>query len=97
MKKLYSVGSMRAADAPTIAITARLGTRFRETWRQSWCPGTARSRENAKSIRDAEVTDAVRQKNCATQQMNSSTSAHVWPIDSDQMKTTALPTASSVP
>ncbi len=45
------------------------------TCRHSRWPGTAPSRENAKSIRDAEVSDAVTQKNCATTPMKSSISA----------------------
>ncbi len=35
-------------------------------------PGTAPSRENANIIRDAAVTDAAPQKNCATHAMRSS-------------------------
>ena len=48
-------------------------------------PGTAPSRENANIIRDAEVTDAVTQKNCATTQMKSSASAQFWLMDSVQI------------
>ena len=55
------------------------------TFRQSWWPGTAPSRENANIIRDADVTDAVRQKNCATQQMTSRNSAQFWLIDAVKM------------
>ncbi len=51
-------------------------------------PGTARSRENAKIIRDADVIEAVTQKNWATTQMNSRNSAHCWLIDSVQMNGT---------
>src|SRR3954468_17232988 len=76
---------MRAAEANTIAVTALLGTRLCDTWRQSWCPGTARSRENANSIRDADVTDAVRQKNCAAQQMKSRNVPQLWPIAATQL------------
>src|ERR1044072_4384045 len=57
----------------------------------------ARSREKANIIRDAEVTEAVRQNICATQQMKSRISAKVWLIDVVQMYVTALPTASRVP
>ena len=38
-------------------MRSRFETRF-----QSWWPGTARSRENANIIRDAEVVDAIVQK-----------------------------------
>ena len=68
--------------------TDQCGTRFFATRRQSEWPGTARSREKANIIRDAEVTDAVRQKNCATTQMKSSASAQSWPIDSCQIQGT---------
>ena len=58
-----------------IAMTALTGTRFRATLRQSRRAGTARSREKANIIRDADVTDAVPQKNCATTAMTSRNSA----------------------
>ncbi len=45
----------------------------------------APSRENANIIRDADVTDAVRQNNCATQQIKSRISAQFWLIDACQM------------
>src|SRR5687767_4536890 len=88
---------MTAAEATTIAMTDICGTRFRPTCRQIRCPGTAPSRENAKSIRDADVIDAVTQKNCATTQMNSRASAQFWPIDSDQIHGTRNPRFSVAP
>ena len=81
----------------TIAQTALRGTRFAATLLQSGWPGTARSRENAYIIRDAEVTDAVTQKNCATTQMKSSASAQFWLIDSAQIHGTTMPMFSSAP
>src|SRR3954451_17048099 len=89
------VGIISANERTPIARTARYGTRFGAIRRHSRCPGTASSRENANIIRDADVTDAVRQKNCAIQQMKRSASAHVWLIAVCQMLMTALPTASS--
>ena len=77
--------------------TDHTGTRFLATRRQIGCPGTARSRENANIIRDAEVTDAVTQKNCATTQMNRSASAQFWLIDSVQIQGTTMPMFSSAP
>ena len=68
-----------------IARTAFTGTRLRATRRQVDEPGTARSRENANIIRDAEVTEAVPQKNCATTAMSSRNSAQVLPIEVVQM------------
>src|SRR4029450_14114161 len=81
----------------TIAQTALRGTRFEATLLHSGCPGTARSRENAYIIRDAEVTEAVTQKNCATTQMKSSASAHLWLIDSAQIHGATTPMFSSAP
>ena len=71
--------------ATQMAMTAMCGTRLRATRRQSWCPGTARSRENANSIRDADVTDAVRQNSCATQQMKRMNVPQLWPIAATQL------------
>jgi len=48
-------------------------------------------------MRDAEVTEAVTQKNCATTQMKSSASAQPWLIDSDQIHGTTTPMFSSAP
>src|SRR5215210_1652438 len=79
-----------------MAHTAFRGTRFVATLLQSWWQGTARSREKANIIRDAEVTDAVTQKNCATTQMKSSASAQFWLIDSDQIQGTRSPRALTV-
>ena len=67
------------------------------TCRQSRWPGTAPSRENANSIRDADVSDAVTQKNCATTQMKSSASAQFWLIDSVQIQGTRKPRFSTAP
>ena len=68
-----------------MAMTAMCGTRLLATRRQSWCPGTARSRENANSILDAEVTEAVRQKNCATQQMARMNVPQLCPMAATQL------------
>src|SRR6187455_279661 len=86
---------MRAAEKMPMPATDQRGMRFRATRRQSECPGTARSRENANIILDADVTDAVRQKNCATTQMKSSASAQLWLIDSAQIDGTTVPMLSS--
>src|ERR1041385_180750 len=56
-----------------------------ETRRHSWCPGTARSREKANIIRDADVVEAIVQKTCATTAMKISSSAHLLLIESCQM------------
>ena len=45
---------------------ALLGLLFLSNLRQNLCPGTASSREKAKHIRDAAVTQDIPQKNCPT-------------------------------
>ena len=60
-------------------VTALTGTRFGATFRHTCDAGTARSREKAKSIREAAVTDAVPQYNCATTATNSRVFASVGP------------------
>src|SRR3954454_21111219 len=79
------VGIISANERTPIARTARYGTRFGAIRRHSRCPGTAPSRENANIIRDADVTDAVRQKNCAIQQMKSRNVPQLWPIAATQL------------
>src|SRR4051795_7722119 len=76
---------MSAHERTAIAATAYVGTRFAETRRHRFRPGTAPSRENANIIRDAAVTDAAPQKNCATQAITSRNSAHCLLIDVRQM------------
>src|SRR2546421_1795194 len=56
-----------------------------ETRCHSWWPGTARSREKANIIREADVTEAMVQKHCARTAMKSRNSAHLRPIESCQM------------
>ena len=48
-------------------------------------------------MRDADVTEAVRQNSCATQQMNSRSSDQVWLIDSAQIHGTMIPKLSIAP
>src|SRR5919106_1069845 len=98
MNSLASVGSISAQARTQMAATAYTGTRSaRATLLQSWWPGTARSRENANSMRDADVTDALPQNNWPTQAMNRRPSAQVELIEFSQMYTVAKPTASRVP
>src|SRR5919201_6868746 len=84
-----SVGIINANESTQIAATVLIGTRSRfETFRQIWYPGTARSRENANIIRDAEVTDAIVQKHCATTAMKSMNSAHLRLVAPSQIART---------
>src|SRR5215210_3526663 len=92
-----SVGSISAHASTPIAITAMNGTRWEEIRRQIRHPGTAPSRENANIIRDADVTDAVRQNICATTAMKSRNSAQRRLIAVSQMYVTANPPASITP
>src|SRR4026209_1223127 len=86
---------MRIAAKNPMPMTDQRGTRFLATRRQTWWPGTAPSREKANIIREADVTDAVRQKNWAPPQMRSSASAQDWLIDSAQIDGTIVPMFSS--
>src|ERR671926_389096 len=88
---------MSSPDRTPIANTEYTGTRWRDTRRHSWCPGTAPSREKANIIRDADVFDAVRQKNWATTQIASSASDQFWLIDVFQIHGTTAPMLSSAP
>src|SRR5262245_21544916 len=90
-------GTISSPERVPIANTAYTGTRCFETRRQSWCPGTAPSREKANIIREADVVDAVRQKNCAITQMKSSASDQFWLIDVAQIHGTTAPMLSSAP
>src|SRR5581483_10729095 len=86
----FSVGIINAHDRKQIAQIEFTGTRSPfDTLRQSWCPGMARSRENANIMREAEVTDAMPQKNWATQAIRSRNSAHFVPMAFCQMYCTA--------
>src|SRR5436190_1008601 len=58
-----SAGSVTRAATTATPMTAFAGTRDDVRADQSRCPGTARSRLNAKVIRDAEVRQDVAQKN----------------------------------
>src|SRR3954452_8164276 len=81
-----------------IASTALTGTRSRLLiLRHRRQPGTAPSREKANIIRDADVTDAIVQKSCATHAMKRRNSAHLRLIEFSQMYGTAFETAPSVP
>src|SRR5262245_2811404 len=89
---------MSANESTQIAQTVFTGTRSRfDTFRQIWWPGTARSRENANIIRDADVTDAIVQKICATTAMKSRNSAQRRLIDVSQMYVTMFAPAAAAP
>ena len=56
------------------------GTRLEVSACQRFEPGTAPSRLNANSIREAEVMQDVAQKNCADAEMNSTSAPQLLPI-----------------
>src|SRR5436305_6359233 len=68
-----------------------------EMRRHTWWPGTARSREKANIIRDADVTEAIVQKHCAIAAMKSRNSAHFFPIELCQMYWTTKRPAPAAP
>src|SRR5690349_8237148 len=72
-----------------IAIAALYGTRSRFRRRHNWWPGTARSREKAYIIRDADVIDDMPQYSCAMTTMKSITFAVVVPSESRKTCLTA--------
>jgi hypothetical protein len=82
---LTSVGSISAQDSTQIAITALTGARLLATLRHTCENGTAWSRENANSMREDAVTDAVPQNSCAITAMSSRNWAQVSPRASVQM------------
>src|SRR5262249_15218396 len=90
-------GTISRPESTPIANTAYTGTRCLETRRQRRCPGTAPSRENANIIRDADVVDAVTQKNWATTQIASSASDQFSFIDSRQIQGITAPMLSRAP
>src|SRR6266571_9098195 len=93
-----SVGIISTNERTQIAQTVFTGTRSRfETTRQNWCPGTARSRENANIILDAEVTEAIVQNVWARTAMKSRNSAQRRLIDVSQMYVTMFAPALVAP
>ena len=65
------------AAITAVTITALAGTLREFTADHSLCPGTARSRLNANSMREALVWQAVVQNNCPAVEMNSTAAAHL--------------------
>ena len=63
MSTSTSAGSVMIAASTAVTMTPLAGTLFLLSLDHSWWPGTARSRLNANSIRDALVWQAVVQKN----------------------------------
>ena len=70
--------------ARTLPSTAIAGTPLAVTRLHSWWPGTARSRENAKNVREQLVTHAMPQKNWPTHAIAMIASAQFWFISAER-------------
>src|SRR3954454_7060458 len=88
MKSFHTAGIIRTHAKHATPRTQESGTLLTATRLHSWCAGPGASRENANIMRDAEVTEAVTQKNCATTHMKSRNSAQRWLIDVAQIQGT---------
>src|SRR3954454_5959871 len=97
MAGFHQVGTISRNASPQMHQTALTGWRFEPSWRQVRWNGVAPSRENANSIREAEVTDAMPQNSCATTAMNSMNSAHLLDVAVCQMYCTMKPAPRSPP
>src|SRR5688572_12986128 len=70
-----SAGMVMTSDSTQTPSTAATGTRFALTLDQNLQPGTARSREKAKNVREALVTQAMPQKICPMNEIRITVSA----------------------
>src|SRR3954470_10484825 len=86
-----SAGKVTIALITATSRTALAGTLDLDRLDHLRHPGTARSRLNAKVIRDAEVRHEVAQKNCAAAEMKRTRVAHRWPRADPKMKATPPP------
>ena len=91
MSTLTSAGSVMIAASVAVTMTPLAGILFLLTLDHSWWPGTARSRLNAKSIRDALVWQAVVQKNWPAVEISSTTATHLESIAWAKITATAPP------
>src|SRR3954454_17468379 len=80
MAGFHQVGTISRNASPQMHQTALTGWRFEPSWRQVRWNGVAPSRENANSIREAEVTEAMPQNSWATTAMKSMNSAHLLDV-----------------
>ena len=81
------------AASTAVTMTPLAGILFVLTLDHSWWPGTARSRLNANSMRDALVWHAVVQKNCPAVEISSTIATHWESIAWVKIPTTAPPPA----
>src|SRR3954449_4360692 len=91
-----SAGTVSRNASPQLPSTAITGTPLALTRLQSWWPGMARSRENAKKVREQLVTQAIPQKNWPTHAMKMMASAQFWFMSADVKTEIELPAASLI-
>ena len=91
MSTSTKAGKVMRAAIDAVTMTALAGTLFALTADHSRWPGTARSRLNANSIREALVWHAVVQNSCPAVEMNSTTATHPELIAWLKIATTAPP------
>src|ERR1700738_1055232 len=84
-------GRVMIAAITAVTITPLAGTFLPLSADHSWWPGTARSRLNANSMRDALVWQATVQKNCPAVEMNSTMATHLELIAWLKITATAPP------
>src|SRR5689334_19314573 len=85
MVGFHQVGTISRNDSVQMHHTEYTGWRCEPSRRHVAWNGVAPSRENANSIREAEVTEAMPQNSWATTAMNSMNSAHLLDVAVCQM------------
>ncbi len=86
-----SAGSTIRKASAQLPSTAIAGTPAAADPAHSWWPGTARSRENAKKVREQLVTQAMPQKNWPTQAIAMIASAQFWFMSAEVKTAMELP------
>src|SRR3954470_8079178 len=97
MVGFHQVGTISRNARPQMHQTALMGWRCEPSVRQVRWNGVAPSRENANSIREADVTEAMPQNSWATTAMKSMNSAHLLDVAVCQMYCTMNPAPRSPP
>src|SRR4051812_41445482 len=97
MVGFHQVGTISRNESPQMHHTALTGWRAEPRWRQVRGNGVALARENAKRMREAEVTEAMPQESCAATAMKSMISAHLLDVAVCQMYCIMIPAPRSPP
>ena len=93
MSTSTSAGSVMMAASAAVTMTPLAGILFLLTFDHSWWPGTARSRLNANSMREALVWQAVVQKSWPAVEISSTMPTHLESIAWAKITATAPPPA----